>query len=230
MKLWGGRFGAEDGVAVEAEAAERAAAFARSIDVDAELALDDIAGSIAHVRGLGPGRPADRRRGRRRSSPGWQRLAARRRERRAPLGPGARGRPPQPRGRARRAGRAGRRPAPHRPVAERPGRHGPAALDAPGRRPARRRPARVRATRSSPSPSARATPSCPGTTHIQPAQPVLFGHHLLAYVEMAERDRGRLADARRRLNVSPLGRGALAGRGLPARSRDDGRASSGSTA
>ena len=36
----------------------------------------------------------------------------------------------------------------------------------------------------------------PGTTHIQPAQPVLFAHHLLAYVEMVERDRGRLADAR----------------------------------
>ena len=55
----------------------------------------------------------------------------------------------------------------------------------------------------------------PGTTHIQPAQPVLFAHHLLAYVEMAERDRGRLADARARLNVSPLGAGALAGAGYP---------------
>ena len=55
----------------------------------------------------------------------------------------------------------------------------------------------------------------PGTTHIQPAQPVLLAHHLLAYVEMAERDRGRLADARRRLNVSPLGAGALAGAGYP---------------
>jgi argininosuccinate lyase len=55
----------------------------------------------------------------------------------------------------------------------------------------------------------------PGTTHIQPAQPVLFAHHLLAYVEMAERDRGRLADGRRRLNVSPLGAGALAGAGYP---------------
>jgi argininosuccinate lyase len=55
----------------------------------------------------------------------------------------------------------------------------------------------------------------PGTTHIQPAQPVLFAHHLLAYVEMAERDRGRLGDARRRLNVSPLGAGALAGAGYP---------------
>ena len=55
----------------------------------------------------------------------------------------------------------------------------------------------------------------PGTTHIQPAQPVLLAHHLLAYVEMLERDRGRLADAKRRLNVSPLGAGALAGAGYP---------------
>jgi argininosuccinate lyase len=55
----------------------------------------------------------------------------------------------------------------------------------------------------------------PGTTHTQPAQPVLFGHHLLAYVEMTERDRGRLADARRRVNLSPLGAGALAGAGYP---------------
>ena len=55
----------------------------------------------------------------------------------------------------------------------------------------------------------------PGTTHIQPAQPVLFAHHLLAYVEMLERDRGRLADCRRRANVSPLGSGALAGAGYP---------------
>jgi argininosuccinate lyase len=55
----------------------------------------------------------------------------------------------------------------------------------------------------------------PGTTHIQPAQPVLLAHHLLAYVEMAERDRGRLSDARRRMNVSPLGSGALAGAGYP---------------
>jgi argininosuccinate lyase len=55
----------------------------------------------------------------------------------------------------------------------------------------------------------------PGTTHIQPAQPILLAHHLLAYVEMAERDRGRLADARRRVNISPLGSGALAGAGYP---------------
>jgi argininosuccinate lyase len=51
----------------------------------------------------------------------------------------------------------------------------------------------------------------PGFTHLQTAQPVTLGHHLLAYVEMAARDRGRFADARQRLNESPLGAGALAG-------------------
>jgi len=55
----------------------------------------------------------------------------------------------------------------------------------------------------------------PGFTHLQPAQPVTFGHHLLAYVEMAARDRSRLADARKRLNESPLGSGALAGTSFP---------------
>jgi argininosuccinate lyase len=55
----------------------------------------------------------------------------------------------------------------------------------------------------------------PGHTHVQPAQPVLFAHHLLAYVEMAERDRGRFADAQRRADLSPLGSGALAGAGFP---------------
>ena len=55
----------------------------------------------------------------------------------------------------------------------------------------------------------------PGFTHLQPAQPVTFGHHLLAYVEMIARDRGRLADARRRLNECPLGSAALAGTSFP---------------
>ena len=55
----------------------------------------------------------------------------------------------------------------------------------------------------------------PGFTHLQTAQPVTFGHHLLAYVEMAERDRGRFADARTRLNESPLGAAALAGTSFP---------------
>ena len=55
----------------------------------------------------------------------------------------------------------------------------------------------------------------PGFTHLQPAQPVTFGHHLLAYVEMFARDRSRFADARRRLNESPLGSAALAGTSFP---------------
>ena len=55
----------------------------------------------------------------------------------------------------------------------------------------------------------------PGFTHLQTAQPVTFGHHLMAYVEMVARDRGRLADARKRLNESPLGAAALAGTSFP---------------
>jgi len=55
----------------------------------------------------------------------------------------------------------------------------------------------------------------PGFTHMQVAQPVTFGHHLLAYVEMAGRDRGRFEDAKKRLNESPLGAAALAGTSFP---------------
>ncbi len=55
----------------------------------------------------------------------------------------------------------------------------------------------------------------PGFTHLQPAQPVLFAHHLLAYVEMLSRDEGRLADCLARTTVLPLGAGALAGTTFP---------------
>ena len=55
----------------------------------------------------------------------------------------------------------------------------------------------------------------PGYTHLQVAQPVTFGHHLLAYVEMIGRDRSRLIDCRKRLNESPLGSAALAGTSYP---------------
>ncbi len=55
----------------------------------------------------------------------------------------------------------------------------------------------------------------PGFTHLQTAQPVTLGHHLLAYYEMVRRDRSRFADARRRLNECPLGSAALAGTGFP---------------
>jgi argininosuccinate lyase len=60
-----------------------------------------------------------------------------------------------------------------------------------------------------------AATAMPGFTHLQPAQPVTFGHHLLAYVEMAARDRGRFCDARKRLNQCPLGAAALAGTAFP---------------
>jgi argininosuccinate lyase len=63
--------------------------------------------------------------------------------------------------------------------------------------------------------AAHAADPMPGFTHLQTAQPVTFGHHLLAYVEMLDRDRGRLADCRRRLNESPLGAAALAGTSFP---------------
>ncbi|MEO6021913.1 MAG: argininosuccinate lyase, partial [Burkholderiales bacterium] len=55
----------------------------------------------------------------------------------------------------------------------------------------------------------------PGFTHLQVAQPVTFGHHLMAYFEMLERDFGRLADCRKRLNRLPLGAAALAGTSYP---------------
>jgi argininosuccinate lyase len=54
----------------------------------------------------------------------------------------------------------------------------------------------------------------PGFTHLQVAQPVTWGHHMLAYVEMLDRDRTRFADARKRMNTSPLGAAALAGTGF----------------
>src|SRR5512134_2450071 len=60
-----------------------------------------------------------------------------------------------------------------------------------------------------------AATAMPGFTHLQVAQPVTFGHHLLAYVEMFERDRERLLDARRRINRLPLGAAALAGTSYP---------------
>jgi argininosuccinate lyase len=64
----------------------------------------------------------------------------------------------------------------------------------------------------------------PGFTHLQTAQPITFGHHLLAYVEMFGRDRGRFTDCRTRLNESPLGAAALAGSPHPIDPRHTARA------
>jgi argininosuccinate lyase len=55
----------------------------------------------------------------------------------------------------------------------------------------------------------------PGFTHLQVAQPVTFGHHLMAYFEMLKRDAGRMTDCRKRINILPLGAAALAGSGYP---------------
>jgi argininosuccinate lyase len=223
MRLWGGRFreaASADGASAATEAGvagdesdERVAAFGRSIDVDRELALDDLDGSVAHVRGLGRAGIltddevatlvaglADLRRDVEAGALRWDpaledvhlNLEAALTER---LGDVA-GKLHTGRSRndqvatdlrlwTRRA--IDRLDAGlmdfERGLVDLAEREGDAIL--------------------------------PGTTHVQPAQPVLLAHHLLAYVEMAERDRGRLADARRRLNVSPLGSGALAGAGYP---------------
>jgi argininosuccinate lyase len=205
MRLWGGRFG--DGPDA------RMADFTRSIEIDAELALDDIAGSIAHVRGLGRAgllteeevQVLERGLVSLRDdvvagSVAWDpiledvhmNLETMLTERVGSVG----GKLHTGRSRndqvatdirlwTRRA--CDRLDAGilglERALVDLAEREGDAVL--------------------------------PGTTHVQPAQPVLLAHHLLAYVEMLERDRGRLADARSRLNVSPLGAGALAGAGYP---------------
>jgi len=205
MRLWGGRFTGETDA--------RTADFTRSIEVDRALALDDLAGSVAHVRGLGRASlldegevaallagldalRADVEAGTLAWDPGLEdvhmnieaALVAR-------IGPVA---GKLHTGRSRNDQVAtdlrlwARRTIDHldagilgmeRALVGLAEREGDAIL--------------------------------PGMTHIQPAQPVLFAHHLLAYVEMLERDRGRLADCRRRANVSPLGAGALAGAGYP---------------
>ena len=136
MRMWGGRF--------DDEPDARMADFTRSIDIDAELALDDIAGSIAHVRGLGrAGLLSDDEVAALEGGLAALRLDVEAGARR--LGPDARGRAPQPRDAAHRESGTGRRQAPHRPVAQRPGRHGPAAVVPPRGGPPRRRDRRPRA-------------------------------------------------------------------------------------
>jgi argininosuccinate lyase len=108
----------------------------------------------------------------------------------------------------------GRRPPPHRPLAQRPGGD---RLQALGPRRDRRVDAalaafqRVLAARA----DEHADSVMPGFTHLQSAQPVTLGHHLMAYHEMLRRDRSRFADARVRLNECPLGAAALAGTSFP---------------
>ncbi len=205
MRLWGGRFGEGPD--------PRMADFTRSIEIDAALAVDDIAGSIAHVRGLGragllsddevtalEGGLVSLRAEVETGTIAWDpaledvhmNLETLLTERVGPVG----GKLHTGRSRNDQVAtdlrlwtrRAVDRLAAgilglERALVDLAERDGDAVL--------------------------------PGATHVQPAQPVLLAHHLLAYVEMLERDRGRLADARARMNYSPLGAGALAGAGFP---------------
>lgn len=205
MRLWGGRF--------EGESDDRVADFTRSIELDRELAADDIAGSIAHVRGLGragqlaadevyglvaglEGLAGDVEAGTVEWDPTLEdvhmNLEAALAERIGSL-----------------AGKLHTGRSRNDQVATDLRLWTRRALD-------RLDGAIVAMERALVGLAERDGEAIlPGTTHIQPAQPVLFAHHLLAYVEMLERDRGRLRDARTRLNVSPLGSGALAGAGYP---------------
>ncbi len=205
MRLWGGRFGeANDPRVVE---------YTRSIEVDRELALDDLAGSIAHVHGLGraglltagevealvaglEGLRSEVSAGTLAWDPALEdvhlNLEAALVDRIGPL-----------------AGKLHTGRSRNDQVATDLRLWTRRAIDRLDR-------AIVEMERALVSLAERDGEAVlPGTTHIQPAQPVLLAHHLLAYVEMLERDRGRLADARRRANVSPLGSGALAGAGYP---------------
>jgi argininosuccinate lyase len=205
MRMWGGRF--------DDEPDARMADFTRSIEIDVELALDDIAGSIAHVRGLGraglltPDEVATLEGG----------LASLRLDVEA----GAIAWDPSLEDvhlnletlLTERVGAVGGKLHTGR------SRNDQVATDL--RLWARRAVDRLDAAMVGLEialvdlAEREGDAVLPGSTHIQPAQPVLLAHHLLAYVEMIERDRGRLADARRRANVSPLGAGALAGAGYP---------------
>ncbi len=187
MKAWGGRFtGLPD---------ETSAAFGRSIEVDAELALDDITGSIAHVGAL--------RRGGVISVAEADALVIGLTELRDEVVAGT---------------------LAWKPELEDVHMNLEFALEArigtvAGKlHTGRSRNDQVSTDGLEGGLVGRAlrhtTAVMPGHTHTQPAQPVLFAHHLLAYVEMLERDRGRLADTRRRVNMLPLGSGAVAGAGF----------------
>ena len=205
MRLWGGRFAADSD--------EQVAAFGRSIDTDADMALDDLDGSVAHVRGLGRAGIlsdaevtalvdglADLRRDVEAGELPWDpaledvhlNLEAALIERLGPV-----------------AGKLHTGRSRNDQVATDLRLWTRRAIDRLDRALLGFEDALVGLAERE------GDAILPGTTHTQPAQPVLLGHHLLAYVEMAERDRGRLADARRRLNFSPLGSGALAGAGYP---------------
>ncbi len=205
-KMWGGRFAAgPDAVMEEINA---------SIDFDRHLFRQDIAASKAHAamlakQGIITADDAAK------IAHGLDTILSEIEAGKFELQARARGHPHERREPARRADRAGGRAAAHRALAQRPGGDRFPALGArrPSTRSTRRSPAYQRALAE--KALEHAATVMPGFTHLQTAQPVTFGHHLLAYVEMAARDRGRFADARKRLNELPLGAAALAGTSFP---------------
>ena len=144
----------------------------------------------------------------RRSSPGWTRSRGEIERGERDAGSGARRHPHERREPPDRARSASRAPAAHRAQPQRPGRDRPAALCA--RAPASRwwRPSTARGWRCAGARASTPRRCCPGYTHLQRAQAVTLGHHLLAYAEMLGRDRGRLARRRaaRRRVAARLGR------------------------
>ena len=207
-KLWGGRFAKATAESVEA--------FTASIDVDRRLYRHDIAGSIAHAKMLSrqriiPARDAQK------IVRGLKAIRERNRTRRVYLLSRRRRYPHEHRTAPDRKDRRRRRQAAHGAQPQRPGGAGHAAVS-PGRGCSliiggfgalERELAR--------SAKRHIDVIMPGYTHLQRAQPVLFSHHLLAYYDMFERDRERFAGALERINVLPLGSGALGGNDVPHR-------------
>ena len=186
-KAWSGRFD---------EPLDRLARrFNASVDFDRRLAEVDIQGSLAHARMLAARSASCLPRTSPTIEKGMAQIVAEVKARHLPLVDRARRRPPQhrepahgPRGRCRQA------PA-HRALPQRPGGHRHPAVAALGDRRARSAMLEALRIRLLDLAEAHAATLMPGFTHLQVAQPVTFGHHLMAYYEMFTRDAARLADA-----------------------------------
>ena len=204
-KLWGGRFSKATDPVVEQ--------FTSSIGLDARLARYDVIGSIAHAKMLGRCRivpPAESRR----LVKGLEQLLRQVEQGRFAIDPSAEDiHTAVQQALERRIGRVARQLHTAR------SRNDQVSLDLRlyCRDAVQRVSRRIRALQKALVACAASNRGVviPGYTHLQRAQPVLFAHHLLAYVEMLERDAQRLHDALKRIDILPLGAGALAGTSLP---------------
>ncbi len=207
MTLWQGRFGEEG-------PAEELLAYTVSLPYDRRLARDDVVGSRAHVRGLAAAGDPLRRRGQ--DPAGRPRPGRRRAGDATPWSSSPATRtctPPSNGGSPRSPARSGPGCTPAAAATTR----SPPTCGCSPSGSCWRWPTASRISRRCSSQRARAAEDAylPGYTHLQRAQPVLLAHHLLAHGWALARDVDRLLDTRRRLDVSPLGAGALAGSSLP---------------